>query len=126
MEYRKLGMTDLSVSALCLGTMTWGEQNSEADAHAQLDMAVAAGVNFFDAAEMYPVPPRAETFGRTEDCLGSWLAKNKAQRGKYVVATKVTGRGNLLPHVRGGAGLDRANILIAVDASLKRLQTDYI
>ncbi|MCZ8312214.1 MAG: NADP(H)-dependent aldo-keto reductase [Magnetospirillum sp.] len=126
MEYRKLGMTDLSVSALCLGTMTWGEQNSEADAHAQLDMAVAAGVNFFDAAEMYPVPPRAETFGRTEECLGSWLAKNKAQRGKYVVATKVTGRGNLLPHVRGGAGLDRANILIAVDASLKRLQTDYI
>ena len=126
MEYRKLGTTDLSVSALCLGTMTWGEQNSEADAHAQLDMAVAAGINFIDAAEMYPVPPRAETFGRTEECLGTWLAKNKVQRSKLVVATKVTGRGNSLPHVRGGGGLDRANILLAVDASLKRLQTDYI
>jgi aryl-alcohol dehydrogenase-like predicted oxidoreductase len=126
MEYRKLGTTDLSVSALCLGTMTWGQQNTESDAHAQLDYAVANGINFFDAAEMYPVPPRAETFGRTEECLGSWLAKNKSKRAQFVVASKVTGRGNSLAHVRGGAGLDAANIRAAIEGSLKRLQTDYI
>jgi aryl-alcohol dehydrogenase-like predicted oxidoreductase len=75
MEYRKLGRTDLEVSAICLGTMTWGEQNSEADAHAQMDLAVAAGVNFFDTAEMYPVPPKAETQGRTEAYIGTWLRR---------------------------------------------------
>jgi aryl-alcohol dehydrogenase-like predicted oxidoreductase len=126
MEYRKLGTSDLSVSALCLGTMTWGQQNTESDAHAQLDYAFANGINFFDAAEMYPVPPRAETFGRTEECLGSWLAKNKSKRAQFVVASKATGRGNGLAHVRGGAGLDAANIRAAIEGSLKRLQTDYI
>jgi len=126
MEYRKLGATDLSVSALCLGTMTWGQQNTERDAHDQLDYAVANGINFFDAAEMYPVPPRAETFGRTEAYLGTWLAKNKARRAQFVVASKVTGRGNSLPHVRGGAGLDAKNIRAAIEGSLQRLQTDYI
>jgi aryl-alcohol dehydrogenase-like predicted oxidoreductase len=126
MEYRKLGTTGLSVSALCLGTMTWGQQNTENDAHAQLDYAVANGINFFDAAEMYPVPPRAETFGRTEECLGSWLGKNKSKRAQFIVASKVTGRGNGLAHVRGGAGLAADSIRAAIEGSLKRLQTDYI
>lgn len=127
MKYRRLGATGLDVSLLCLGTMTWGEQNNEAEAHAQLDRAMELGINFIDAAEMYPVPPQAETFGRTETFLGTWLKRNRARREKLVVATKVTGANNNLPHVRDGKGrLDRANIMAAVDGSLRRLQTDYI
>jgi aryl-alcohol dehydrogenase-like predicted oxidoreductase len=126
MEFRELGRTGVSVSALCLGTMTWGEQNTEAEAHAQLDYATANGINFIDAAEMYPVPPKAETAGLTETYFGTWLEKNKARRGDLIVATKVTGRGNNLPHIRGGAGLDAKNIRIAIEGSLKRLRTDYI
>jgi aryl-alcohol dehydrogenase-like predicted oxidoreductase len=127
MKYRRLGATDLDVSLICLGTMTWGEQNSEAEAHAQLDRAVALGINFIDAAEMYPVPPKPETFGRTEAFLGTWLKKNPGLRSKLVIATKVTGANNSLPHVRDGKGrLDRANIEAAIDGSLRRLQTDYI
>jgi aryl-alcohol dehydrogenase-like predicted oxidoreductase len=127
MKYRRLGATDLDVSLICLGTMTWGEQNSEAEAHAQLDRAVALGINFLDAAEMYPVPPKPETFGRTEAFLGTWLKKNPGLRPKLVIATKVTGANNNLPHVRDGRGrLDRANIEAAVDGSLRRLQTDYV
>jgi aryl-alcohol dehydrogenase-like predicted oxidoreductase len=127
MQYRRLGTTDLDVSLICLGTMTWGEQNSEAEAHAQLDRALEHGINFIDAAEMYPVPPRAETFGRTEEYVGTWLKRRPGVRGKVVLATKVTGANNAMPHVRDGRGrLDRKNIEAALDASLKRLQTDYI
>ena len=88
MKYNKLGSSDLRVSDICLGTMTWGEQNSERDAHQQLDYAVSRGINFVDVAEMYPVPPKAETQGRTEAYLGSWLKKQ--QREKLIVATKIT------------------------------------
>jgi len=126
MEYSPLGRSDLTVSRICLGTMTWGEQNTEAEAHAQLDAAVAAGVNFIDTAEMYPVPPRADTYGRTESYLGSWL-QQRGNRDRIVVATKVMSRSEDLRYVRSGdTRLDRANILAAVDASLARLQTDYI
>jgi len=124
MEYRRLGRTDLQVSAICLGTMTWGEQNSEAEAHEQIDLAVAAGVNFLDAAEMYPVPPRAETYGRTEEIIGSWL-KKQGHRERVVIATKVLGPG-AFPYARGGPRLDRASIIAACEASLRRLQTDVI
>lgn len=124
MEYRPLGRTHLKVSLLGLGTMTWGEQNTEAEAHAQMDRAVAAGVNLFDAAEMYPVPPRAETQGRTEEYIGSWFAKS-GKRADVVLATKVTGPG-AFPYLRGGSRLDRASILAACEASLKRLRTDWI
>jgi aryl-alcohol dehydrogenase-like predicted oxidoreductase len=127
MQYRRLGATDLDVSLICLGTMTWGEQNSEAEAHAQLDRAVALGINFIDAAEVYPVPPKPETFGRTEAIIGAWLKKNPALRSKVIIATKVTGASNSAPHVRDGKGkLDRKTMAMALDASLQRLQTDYI
>ena len=127
MQYRRLGTTDLNVSLICLGTMTWGEQNSEAEAHAQLDRALEHGINFIDAAEMYPVPPRAETFGRTEDYIGRWFKRRPGVRDKVVLATKVTGANNAMPHVRDGRGrLDRRNIEAALDGSLKRLQTDCI
>lgn len=126
MEYRPLGTTGLNVSAICLGTMTWGQQNSEAQAQAQMDRAVAAGVNFFDTAEMYPVPTRAETQGLTERHIGTWLRARKS-RDKILVATKVSGRSTNLKWLRDGAPrLDRANILAAVEASLQRLGTDYI
>ncbi|MFW5970117.1 MAG: aldo/keto reductase, partial [Halofilum sp. (in: g-proteobacteria)] len=90
MQYRPLGTTDLRVSEICLGTMTWGQQNTEAEAHAQLDLAVERGVNFIDTAEMYPVPARAETQGLTEQYIGSWLAR-RSDRDRLVVATKVSG-----------------------------------
>ncbi len=126
MELRPLGRTDIRVSALCLGTMTFGEQNSEAEAHAQLDRALAAGINFIDTAEMYPVPPRAETIGRTEAYIGTWFA-SRGCRDRVVLASKVAGPGAWLPHLRGGRSrLDRVNIVTALDGSLKRLQTDRI
>lgn len=125
MQKRKLGQTDLDVSLICLGTMTWGQQNSEADAFEQLDYAVDAGINFIDAAEMYPVPPRAETQGATEACLGNWL-KRRGRRDDLVIASKVAGPGNGLDYLRGGPRLTRKHIHEAVDASLDRLQTDYI
>ena len=124
MKRVSLGSTDLQVSSLCLGTMTWGEQNSEADAHAQLDFATAHGINFIDAAEMYPVPPKAETQGRTEKYLGSWLNRT-GRRSEVVIATKVIGPG-LFPYIRGGPRLDRASVLAACEGSLRRLKTDYI
>ncbi len=124
MEYRRLGRTDLNVSSLCLGTMTFGEQNSEADAHAQLDYALAAGINFIDTAEMYPVPPKAETQGLTEQYIGSWL-KARGGRDKIVLATKVAGPS--FDYIRdGNLRFDRRNIEAALNASLKRLNTDYI
>lgn len=124
MQYRPLGQTGLNVSALCLGTMTWGEQNSEAEAHAQIDMALTAGVNFIDTAEMYPVPPMAETQGRTEQYIGSWLRKT-GRRQDIILASKVIGPG-MFPYLRGGPRLDRAQVLAACDTSLLRLQTDYL
>ena len=126
MEYRQLGNTELNVSLLCLGTMTFGEQNSEDEAHAQLNHAMAAGINFIDTAELYPVPPRGETQGATERFIGSWFRKNGC-RDKVILATKVTGASDWLPHLRNGrACLDRKNIQTALDKSLQRLQTDYI
>ncbi len=124
MEYRQLGNSGLMVSALSLGTMTFGEQNSEPEAHAQLDMAVAHGVNFIDTAEMYPVPPRAETVHRTETHIGTWL-KNQP-RDKLIIASKIAGPSRGFGWIRGGPRINAAHIERAVDASLKRLQTEYI
>ena len=127
METRKLGRTDLDVSVICLGTMTWGEQNTEAQGHEQMDYAVDRGVTFFDAAEMYPVPPRADTYGRTEEIIGAWFAA-RGSRDKVVLASKVAGR-SAFSWLREGGGetrLTREQIHAAADASLKRLRTDYI
>lgn len=126
MHYHRIPHSALEISQLGLGTMTFGEQNSEADAHAQLDLAIAAGINLIDAAEIYPVPPRPETQGRTEEFIGSWL-KKRGTRDKVVLATKVTGpvRGSNA-EVRPQQALDRKNIRAALDASLQRLHTDYI
>jgi aryl-alcohol dehydrogenase-like predicted oxidoreductase len=126
MEYSTLGTTDVKVSKICLGTMTFGEQNSEADAHSQLDYALERGINFIDTAEMYPVMPRAETQGSTERHIGTWLKKS-GKRADVVLATKVAGPNPNMHWVRGGRNnLDAANIRAAVDTSLQRLQTDYI
>jgi aryl-alcohol dehydrogenase (NADP+) len=125
MKRNRLAGSGLEVSELCLGTMTWGEQTPETEAHAQADCAVAHGVNFIDTAEMYPVPPGARTYGRTEAILGAWLAKQP--RDKLVVASKVAGPGRSREWVRGGAtALTRKNIKWAIDDTLKRLQTDYV
>lgn len=127
MDYRRLGRTDLEVSAIMLGTMTWGEQNTEAEGHAQLDYALDRGINFIDTAEMYSIPPRAETRGSTERIIGSWLAARK-NRDKVILATKVSGRSQSAYMRPDGKGtrLDRANINYAIDQSLKRLQTDHV
>ena len=126
MQTTVLGRTGIAVSRLCLGTMTFGEQNSEADAHAQLDYAVAHGINFIDAAEMYPVPPRQHTQGLTEAYIGSWL-KARGGRDRVVIATKVAGRSTELAYARPfPIHPDRRNIEAAIDASLRRLKTDYI
>ncbi|MEO6352413.1 MAG: NADP(H)-dependent aldo-keto reductase [Oxalobacteraceae bacterium] len=129
MLYRKLGRTDLEVSLIGLGTMTWGEQNSEADAHAQIDYALAHGVNLIDTAEMYPVPPKPETQGLTEQYIGSWLAKT-GRRREIVLTSKATGPAfdaNRPSHIRNGATHhNRESLTAALHASLKRLQTDYL
>jgi len=127
MEYRALGATDLRVSAICLGTMTWGEQNSEAEGHAQLDYAFGRGVNFIDTAEIYAIPPRRETQGATERIIGSWLAARR-NRDRVIIATKVAGRGDADWLRPGGAPtrLDAQNIALAVEGSLRRLGVDYI
>jgi aryl-alcohol dehydrogenase-like predicted oxidoreductase len=126
METRRLGNTPLHVSLLCLGTMTWGQQNTEADAHEQLDYALAQGINFIDTAEMYPVPPRAETQGRTEAYIGTWL-KARKNREQVILASKVAGPAARLAWIRGGTQrLDRKNIESALEDSLRRLQTDYL
>lgn len=125
MQYRQLGVSDLKVSKVCLGTMTFGDQNSQAQAHEQLDYALAQGINFIDTAEMYPVPPKAETFTRTEAIIGHWL-KNQV-RDKIILGSKVAGRNRGLNYIRGGDdSLTRTNIRAAIHDSLKRLQTDYI
>lgn len=128
MQYRKLGNTNIDVSLIGLGTMTWGEQNTQAEAFQQMDMALAEGVNFFDAAEMYPIPPKPETQGQTETILGNWLAA-RGCREKIFLASKITGREGRnagLSHIRGGARLNREHVFSAVETSLARLQTDYI
>ncbi len=125
MEYIKLGYTNLNVSKVCLGTMTFGDQNTQLEAHKQLDYAMSQGINFIDTAEMYPVPPKAETYTRTETMVGHWL-KNQA-RDKIILGSKVAGRNRYMPWIRNGDdSLTRANIRSAIEDSLKRLQTDYI
>ncbi len=125
MKYNLLGNGGLRVSEICLGTMTFGEQNTEQEAHQQLDYAFSRGVNFIDAAEMYPVPPRAETQGRTESYVGTWLRKQA--RDKVVVATKITAPGRGFAWVRGGPrAIDRESVEAALNGSLLRLQTDYV
>ncbi len=130
MEYRRLGDSDVQVSLIGLGTMTWGEQNTEHDAHAQIDYALDHGVNLIDTAEMYPVPPRAETQGSTERFIGTWLAKHRSEREKIVLATKIAGparQPHNPRHIRGESNqFDRKNLTEALNDSLKRLQTDYV
>lgn len=127
MEYRKLGRTGLDVSLICLGTMTWGQQNTEAEGHAQMDYALDQGINFFDTAELYSIPPKAETTGSTERIIGSWF-KARKNRDKVILASKVVGRTDMTWFREDGRGavLDRRNIEEAIDKSLRRLQTDYI
>ena len=124
MKFRKLGTTNVDVSVICLGTMTWGEQNTQKEAFEQMDYACEMGVNFFDTAELYPVPPGAKTYGRTEQMIGNWF-KEKKNREKIVLATKVAGpRCNW---IRGGENnFNEKNISAAIEGSLKRLKTDYI
>ena len=114
-----------TVTRLCLGTMTWGEQNTEAEAHSQIDYALDRGLNFMDCAEMYPVPPRPETQGLTEQYIGNWFAKT-GRREDWVLATKAAGPGNTMEHLRGGPRHSKAHIHQAIDDSLRRLQTDYV
>lgn len=126
MHYRKLGRTDLNVSALCLGTMTWGEQNTEEQGFAQIERAKAAGINFLDTAEMYPVPPRPETYAATERVIGNWF-KRQGDRADWILASKIAGPGNGISHIRDGQlKFNREHIVAALDASLQRLQTDWI
>ena len=125
MTYSELGRTGIKVSRVCLGTMTWGQQNSEAEGHAQMDYAVSRGVNFFDTAEVYAVPPKAETYGATETIIGNWFKKT-GKRQDIVLASKVTGREDMMKWIRGGPRHTRAHIDEAVEGSLRRLQTDYI
>ena len=126
MEFKKLGNTDIDVSTICLGTMTWGEQNSEAEAHEQLDYAMTQDINFIDTAELYPVHPLAETQGRTETYIGNWLTK-RGKRDDLIIASKVVGRFESRTDLRGvPTRASKEQILNAVNTSLERLQTDYI
>jgi aryl-alcohol dehydrogenase-like predicted oxidoreductase len=125
MKFNKLGNTDLDVSVICLGSMTWGQQNSEAQAHEQLDYALAQGINFIDTAEMYPVPPKPETQGLTETYIGTWLNK-RGNRDQVVLASKLSGPADWLTHIRGGPRLTTDHINQAIETSLLRLQTDYL
>ena len=123
MQFRKLGTTDIDVSLICLGTMTWGTQNTERDAFEQMDYSVTQGINFFDTAELYSVPPTSESFGKTEVMIGNWFEKRK-NRDKIILATKVAGPG--CNWIRGGGNNFNEKIGEAIDGSLKRLKTDYI
>lgn len=123
MLYRKLGRTDLEVSLIGLGTMTWGKQNTQSEGFEQMDYALERGINFFDTAEMYAIPPSPQTYGTTETIIGNWFAQ-RGQRDKVILASKITGPG--LAWVRDGDVINRENIMKAVEGSLQRLQTDYI
>lgn len=127
MHYRKLGNTDIDVSVICLGTMTWGEQNTQQQAFEQMDYALQQGVNFFDTAELYSIPAKAETYGSTESIIGHWL-KQRGNRDKIILASKIAGPGEgWVDHIRHGkTQFNKSNISEAVDNSLQRLQTDYI
>ncbi len=126
MRYHELGRTGVKVSELCLGTMTFGQQNNEAEGFDQLDHALSAGINFIDTAEMYPIPPSGKTYGRTEEIIGNWLRKT-GRRADLILATKVVGKDERLRYIRNGRSRpDRENIQQALEASLRRLQTDYI
>ena len=127
MEYRKLGHTDIDVSVICLGSMTWGQQNTAEQAFEQMDYAVSQGVNFFDTAELYAIPPRTETYGRTEEIIGEWL-QTRGGRDQLILASKIAGPGeDWIPHIRNGkTHFNRIDIAAALDASLQRLQTDYL
>jgi aryl-alcohol dehydrogenase-like predicted oxidoreductase len=125
METRLLGTSQLAVTPVCLGTMTFGEQTPEQDAHAQLDLALERGINFIDTAELYAVPPKAETYGATETIVGHWLKRR--DRESIILASKVAGPGRTMPWIRGGSlNFTKANIRSALEASLRRLQTDYV
>ena len=126
MDTIQLGQSDLHVTPICLGTMTFGEQVAEADAHAILNRALERGINFIDTAEMYAVPARAETAGATETIIGRWLAQNPGVRQKIVLATKVAGPSRGMPWLRGGDGLTAADIVASCEGSLRRLQTEVI
>ena len=124
MNYKTLGNTQLKVSTICLGTMTWGYQNTQEEGFEQMNYALDQGINFWDTAELYAVPPRAETYGHTEVIIGNWFEQTK-KRDKVILASKVAGPGR--PHIRGGANsYDSKNLTIALDSSLQRLKTDYI
>src|SRR3972149_3828237 len=125
---RKVRLSDsaLQVTDLCLGTMTWGEQDTEREAHAQLDWALDRGIDFVDTAEMYPIPPRKETQGSTERILGAWLARNRHRRDRLLVASKHAGTGRRHDGRKGETHISAKTIPWAIDDSLKRLQTDYI
>jgi aryl-alcohol dehydrogenase-like predicted oxidoreductase len=127
MKYRKLGRTGLDVSLICLGTMTWGQQNTEAEGFQQMDYALERGVNFWDTAEMYAIPPKRETQGATETIIGNWF-KSRGRRDKVILASKVAGRSDFDWLRAGGtqARPNKAQIITAVEGSLRRLQTDYI
>ena len=128
MKYRKLGTTDLNVSVICLGTMTFGEQNDQKDGFDQMDYALDRGINFFDTAELYPVMPRKETYGKTEEIIGNWFEGRK-NRDKIILASKIASKSDGLEWIRSGSkslGFDKKNLNAAIDASLKRLKTDYI
>ncbi|KTF16376.1 aldo/keto reductase [Pseudoalteromonas sp. 10-33] len=124
MQYSPLGSSGVDVSRVCLGSMTWGVQNTQRDADEQIAYALDRGVNFIDTAEMYAVPPSPETYGKTEHIIGDWLSRNQQKRSDIVLATKIAGNG--LSWVRGGGDITRQAVIEAVDNSLKRLQTDYI
>lgn len=124
MLYTTLGQTNIKISRICLGTMTWGTQNNEAEGHAQMDYALDQGVNFWDTAEMYAVPPTKESYGSTETIIGTWLKANQSKRGDIVLASKISPE---MPYIRGGnAPVDRKNLRLAIEASLTRLNTDYL
>lgn len=125
MKYKQLGTTDLNVSLICLGTMTFGEQNTESEAHQQLDYAIDQGVNFIDTAELYAVPSSPSNFGKTEQYIGTWLARRK-DRDKIILATKVTGPSTNLKYISNNLGFSKSRILEAIDRSLMQLQTDYV
>ncbi|MFQ3198503.1 MAG: aryl-alcohol dehydrogenase-like predicted oxidoreductase [Paraglaciecola sp.] len=124
MEFSTLGHSGVPVSRVCLGSMTWGIQNSQQDADQQIEYALAQGINFIDTAELYPVPPALDTYGGTESIIGDWLARHPQSRGDIILASKIAGPG--LPYIRHGGQLTGEAVISSVDASLKRLQTDYI
>ncbi|HEB82943.1 MAG TPA: aldo/keto reductase [Gammaproteobacteria bacterium] len=123
MEYRKLGRTDIEISVIGLGTMTWGLQNTQEEGFGQMDYALERGINFFDTAELYAIPPSAETYGTTETIIGNWFA-SRGRRDRVILASKITGPG--LDWIRGGGPIDKNSLQQALDGSLQRLQTDYI